>query len=323
MRNILLTGGAGFIGSHVLDLLVDAYPDAVITVLDRMTYAADFENISHLLDREKRTLVVGNVTDLQLCTRLTRDVDCVIHAAAESHVDNSFGNSIEFTLSNTLGTHTLLEAARINQTPLFVHVSTDEVYGEVLEGKSRESDSLDPSNPYSASKAGAEMIVRSYQYSFSMPIITARANNIFGARQYPEKIVPKFTMQLLSGQNLTVHGNGMNTRHYLAAQDFARALLTLIESGRTGEIYNIGTTHELTNLEVAAMLCSQFGADPKSVVSFIDDRPFNDRRYSVDTSKIGALGWAPTITLEDALPQIVDWYRNNQHRYRHLFYQAT
>lgn len=322
MRKILLTGGAGFIGSHVLEMLVDAYPDASITVLDRMTYAADFENISHILDRQKRTLVVGNVTDLALCTRLTADVDCIVHMAAESHVDNSFGNSIEFTLSNTLGTHTLLEAARLNQTPQFIHVSTDEVYGEVLEGRSCESDPLDPSNPYSASKAGAEMIVRSYQYSFSMPIITARGNNIFGIRQYPEKIVPKFIMQLLHGQPLTVHGNGKNTRHYLAAEDFARALLTLIQRGTAGEIYNIGTDHELTNLEVAAIICGQFKADPQKVMSFVDDRPFNDRRYSVDSSKVRSLGWAPTVTINDTLPDIVRWYRENQHRYRHIFNPA-
>lgn len=323
MRKILLTGGAGFIGSHVMDRLVEAFPNSSITVLDRMTYAADFENISHLLDRERRILVVGNVTDLALCTRLTRDVDCVIHMAAESHVDNSFGNSIEFTLSNTLGTHTLLEAARINNVPLFIHISTDEVYGEVLEGRSKEQDPLDPSNPYSASKAGAEMIVRSYQYSFNMPIITARANNIFGARQYPEKIIPKFIMQLLNGMPLTIHGNGKNTRHYLAAEDFAQALVTLIHKGTNGSIYNIGTDHELTNLEVAAMICGQFNLDVKDVMSFVDDRPFNDRRYSVDSSCMRALGWSPTTSLMDALPGIVTWYQNNQHRYRHLFAQKS
>ena len=319
MRKILLTGGAGFIGSHVLEHLVELYPDAAITVLDRMSYAADYENISHVLDRDKRVLVVGNVTDLALCTRLTQNADCVIHMAAESHVDNSFGNSIEFTLSNTLGTHTLLEASRVNEVPLFIHVSTDEVYGEVLEGRSREEDVLDPSNPYSASKAGAEMIVRSYQYSFSMPIITARGNNIFGTRQYPEKIIPKFSMQLLHGQKITVHGTGENSRHYLAAEDFARALGLLIREGKTGEIYNIGTDLELTNLEIAEMICDISKAEFKSAISFVEDRPFNDRRYSVDSSKLNALGWQPEIALPTALPDVVQWYHDNQHRYRHLF----
>tara|TARA_B100000965_G_scaffold403748_1_gene432685 strand:- start:4698 stop:5618 length:921 start_codon:yes stop_codon:yes gene_type:complete len=306
-----------------MEKLVDLYPEASITVLDRMTYAADFENISHLLDRTKRTLVVGNVTDLDLCSRLTRDVDCVIHMAAESHVDNSFGNSIEFTLSNTLGTHTLLEAARVNRTPLFIHVSTDEVYGEVVEGRSREEDALDPSNPYSASKAGAEMMVRSYQYSFSMPIITARGNNIFGIRQFPEKIIPKFTMQLLCGQSLTVHGSGENSRHYLAAEDFADALMVLMRDGKVGEIYNIGSDHERTNLEVARMVCDIVGADFDNVASFVDDRPFNDRRYSIDCTKIRSLGWAPQRDLPTLLPGIVRWYQDNQHRYRHLFLAET
>jgi len=322
MRKILLTGGAGFIGSHVLEKLVDDFPDAEITILDRMTYAADFENISHLLDRRKRTLIVGNVTDLQLCSRLTRDVDCVIHTAAESHVDNSFGNSIEFTMSNTLGTHTLLEAARVNETPLFIHVSTDEVYGEVLEGHSVERDALDPSNPYSASKAGAEMMVRGYQHSFSMPIITIRANNIFGIRQFPEKIIPKFTMQLLFGQPLTIHGTGENARHYLAAEDFAEALTMLIRNGKINEIYNIGSDREMTNLEVARLICEVNGADFDSVVTFIADRPFNDRRYCVESSKISALGWTPRIDLPQALPGIKRWYQDNQYRYRHLFGMA-
>ena len=319
MHNILLTGGAGFIGSHVLEALVRQYPDASIVVLDRMTYAADYENIVHVLDRGRRSLKVGTVTDLALCNQLAKDADCIIHVAAESHVDNSFGNSIEFTLSNTLGTHTLLEAARINRVPLFVHVSTDEVYGEVLDGEATESHKLDPSNPYSASKASAEMIVGSYRYSYSLPVITVRANNIFGIRQFPEKIVPKFTMQMLFDKPLTIHGNGSNSRKYLAVEDFADAILTLIENGKVGETYNVGSDEEYTNYQVARLLCRHFGKAPDATVVYVEDRPFNDRRYSISSEKIRGLGWNPTRRLKDSLPAVVDWYRQNQSRYLHLF----
>lgn len=319
MNKILLTGGAGFVGSFVLEAIVEAFPDVETLILDRMTYAADFENISHILERGKRTLTVGNITNLPLCMRLTEGVDCIIHLAAESHVDNSFGNSLEFTLSNTLGTHTLLEAARQNSVPLFVHVSTDEVYGEILSGDSKETDNLQPSNPYSASKAAAEMIVGGYQQSYSLNVITVRANNIFGIRQFPEKIIPKFIMQLLCGKKITVHGNGSNSRKYLAAEDFAQALLLLIKKGQAGEIYNIGADYEFTNLLVAEMICANLDVPIASVLEFVSDRPFNDQRYSVDCSKIRNLGWSPEINFTKALPGVVEWYRNNFHRYKHLF----
>lgn len=319
MRNILVTGGAGFIGSHVVDGLAAKYPDANITILDKMTYAADFENIFHVLVRGKRQLVVGDVCDLDLCVNLMRNVDCVFHLAAESHVDNSFGNSLAFTQSNTLGTHTMLEAAKRVELPLFVHISTDEVYGELHDGKSLETDRLNPSNPYSASKASAEMIVNSYRYSFDMPIVTIRANNIYGIRQYPEKIIPKFTMQMLNDKKLTLHGGGQNSRHYLLAQDFTHALLLLAEKGEIGGTYNIGTQEEYTNQEIAEFICAQFGKSFKESVEYVEDRPFNDRRYSVDYSKLSALGWAPTFSLKNELPKIVSWYRDNIHRYDNLF----
>jgi UDP-glucose 4,6-dehydratase len=319
MRNILVTGGAGFIGSHVVDGLVQKFPDANITILDKMTYAADFENLTDALVRGKRRLVVGDICDLVLCEDLTRDMDCVFHVAAESHVDNSFSNSLAFTHSNTLGTHTLLEAARRNKVPLFVHTSTDEVYGELHTGKSLETDRLNPSNPYSASKASAEMIVNSYYHSFNMPIITIRANNIFGTRQFPEKIIPKFSMQMLSDMKVTLHGGGMNSRHYLLVGDFVDALLLLAEKGAIGSVYNIGTVDEHTNLDVAKMICQQFGKSFENSVEYVEDRPFNDQRYSVDYSKLTALGWRPTRSLKDQLPEIIAWYRDNIHRYDNLF----
>ncbi len=319
MRKILITGGAGFIGSHVAEKIACRFPDAEIVILDKMTYAADGDNLSGVLQRHKRRLVVGDICDLEMCDRLTKNMDCVVHLAAESHVDNSFGNSLQFTRSNTLGTHTLLEASRINNVPLFIHISTDEVYGEIDSGSFTEDSVLNPSNPYSGSKAGAEMIVSSYRQSYDMPIITVRSNNIFGIRQYPEKIIPKFIMQAISGLRFTLHGDGKNRRRYLAAEDFAEAVVLLLGSGKVGDIYNIGSVQEYSNLEIAEMIAAHFDLEPQDSMEFVADRPFNDSRYAVDTGKISSLGWSEKRNFEKELPRIVEWYRDNADRYSHLF----
>ena len=319
MDNILITGGAGFIGSHVVEKIVADYPKASITILDKMTYAADFENIAHIVDRDKRRLVVGDVCDFELCSSLMHDIDCVIHTAAESHVDNSFGNSLAFTRSNTLGTHTLLEAARINSVKLFVHVSTDEVYGEIDNGVFTEESHLCPSNPYSGSKAAADMIVNSYLHSFDLPVLMVRSNNIVGIRQYPEKIIPKFSMQAMCDRQMTLHGNGMNRRRYLAVEDFSEAIVVLIQKGKVGEIYNVGTQDEYSNLDIAKMICDAFDKDTNKDICFVQDRPFNDSRYAVQFDKIAALGWRPTRHLPDEIPNITNWYRDHIKRYLHLF----
>ena len=315
MHKILLTGGAGFIGSHVLEKLVQHFPESEITVFDKMTYAANYENISHNLLSGRRDLIVGDVCDFKLCKEITKSADIIIHLAAESHVDNSFGNSLVFSKSNVLGTHSLLEAARLNRVPLFIHVSTDEVYGEISEGSFKESDILNPTNPYSASKASADMLVNSYRYSFNMPVITIRANNIYGVRQFPEKIIPKFTLQLIKRTKLTLHGNGKNTRHYLSAKDFANAIIVLVERGKVGEIYNIGSHDEYKNIEIAEMVCNCFSLPVDKNITFTDDRPFNDSRYSLDFHKIKGLGWTQSCNLEKDLPSIIQWYKDNIQRY--------
>lgn len=311
---IVLTGGAGFIGSHVADHLLETQPDTKLTILDKMTYAADFRNVADALTHRHTRLVVGDICDLETCQRVTKDADLVIHLAAESHVDNSFGNSLHFTRVNVLGTHTLAEACRINKVPRLLHVSTDEVCGDIIEGAFSESSPLAPTNPYSASKAGAEMVLRGYISSFGLPVVICRGNNVYGPRQYPEKIIPKFCLLLERGQPLTVHGDGSNVRSYLAVQDFAAAIAQLALSGITGEVYNVGTTEEYTNLEIANMLSERFGR-PTANVCFVADRPFNDRRYSVDSSKMQALGWRPQRTLIGELDKIVAWYRTNAGRY--------
>jgi dTDP-glucose 4,6-dehydratase len=294
---------------------VKQFPEARFVFFDKMTYSADIDNIvQHLQDR-RHQLVVGDICDPDSCRVATAEADLVIHAAAESHVDRSFMNATRFVLTNVFGTHTLLDACRLNQVPRIIHVSTDEVYGEVLEGQVDEAAVLNPTNPYSASKAAAEMMVRSLIHCYRMPILMVRGNNIYGARQYPEKIIARFCLGLIRGEKLPVHGNGRNVRHYLAAQDMAEAIALINRVGEVGQIYNIGSDEEYTNLQVTRMICDAFGVEMQEVVEFVEDRPFNDRRYSISSRKLRSLGWAPRRRLADEIPAIAQWYRDNAGRY--------
>ena len=309
-NKILITGAAGFIGSHVFDHFLNLYPDAEITILDKMTYAANIKNIPSIETNSNHNLVIGDLIDLEICLDTTKDKDLVINLAAESHVDNSFNNSIIFSRSNELGTHTLMEACKQNNVKKIIHVSTDEVYGENVDKPFLEEDRLNPTNPYSASKAAAEMIVKSYHTSFKLPVIVVRANNIYGIRQFPEKIIPKFILRCIDGLSLQIHGNGTNLRHYLSAIDFASAIELLSIKGEEGQAYNIASDLELSNLEVADLIKDQFH-NKKIDIEHIDDRPFNDSRYAVNDKKLRKLGWNPNRILKADLPEIVEWYKNN------------
>lgn len=315
MKKIVVTGGAGFIGSHIVDEFIERYPDAKMVVLDKMTYAADIRNIRHHIESKKFELIVGDICNQETCHRALEGADLLIHAAAESHVDNSFGNSLEFSQTNVVGTHCLMEACRQLNVPKIIHVSTDEVYGEVLEGSAVEDTTLRPTNPYSASKAAAEMIINGYLQSFKLPVIIIRANNMFGTRQFPEKLIPKFIYLLMQNQKLTLHGTGENKRHFLAVRDFTKALYLLSQKGVIGECYNIGTTQEYKNIELSKKLCGLFGLNSDQYITYVENRPFNDGRYAVDWSKITALGWKPEIQLEHELPKLIEWYRSQFYRY--------
>ena len=319
MYKIVITGGAGFAGSHIVDAACAKYPASRIMVLDKMTYAGDVRNIAHHLYSGRVELLVGDVADLDCCRRAVKDASLVIHAAAESHVDNSFGNSLEFTRTNVLGTHSLMEACRQERVPRILHVSTDEVYGEVLNGAAGEGDVLCPTNPYSSSKAAAEMILRGYIQSYQEPIVVIRANNLYGTRQFPEKIIPRFICHLLTGRRLPLHGDGSNRRHYLSTTDFARAVLFVAEHGETGQTYNIGTSEEYTNLQMAELIANYFGREVDDLVDFVSDRPFNDARYSISWSKLQALGWRPQHSLRNDIGMLVEWYVGNLSRYGELF----
>ena len=315
MNRIVITGGAGFIGSHVVERAVQEWPNAQIVVLDKMTYAADYRNLHDLLLTNRVQLVVGDICDFDLALRVLRGTDLMIHLAAESHVDSSFGNSRLFTQTNVHGSHTLMEACRQEKVSRIVHVSTDEVYGEVLTGAVDETSHLNPTNPYSASKAAAEMIVSGYLHSFHLPVVTLRGNNVFGPRQFPEKLIPCCCMSLIDGRRIPIHGTGENSRHFLAATDMAEAIITLVHKGENGEVYNVGSNEEFANLEVARMICDQFGVDLADAVEFVPDRPFNDRRYAITWDKLEGLGWKPQRRFKEELPLVVQWYRDNAERY--------
>jgi len=242
----------------------------------------------------------------------TEQIDTIIHAAAQTHVDNSFGNSFAFTENNVMGTHVLVETAKTCGIKRFIHVSTDEVYGSSYEGEERhvESDVLEPTNPYAATKAAAENIVKSYWHSFKLPVIITRGNNVYGPHQYPEKVVPKFIRRLVNGQPCCLHGDGSNSRHFIYVEDVAAAFITILHKGVVGETYNIGCEEECTNLEIAQKLVEAVkpGANVKDHLIFVADRPFNDVRYYISSNKLMSLGWKPEVDLDDGIKRTVEWY---------------
>ena len=310
-KKILVTGGSGFTGSHFVRHIVETYPECQVISLDKLTYAADTGNLADISDRENYTFVEGDISDFDFVNQLLKDVDAVVHLAAESHVDNSIGNSLIFTTANTLGTHVLLEAARLNKVKRFLHVSTDEVYGDIEEGSFREDSALNPNNPYAASKAGADMLARSYHKTYNLPVVVVRGNNIFGPYQYPEKIIPKFTTLLLQDKKLPMHGDGSYIRTFIYVKDFVGALEHVFSEGEAGEVYNIGTTHEISNLDLTKLLIKKLGKSD-DLIEYVADRPFNDRRYSVDLSKIKKLGWNHDRDFEEALDETIEWYKQNE-----------
>jgi len=242
---------------------------------------------------------------------LLRGVDVIFNFAAETHVDNSISGSLDFTKTDALGVHTLLEASKINNVKKVIHMSTDEVYGEVLEGSSKEDDPLDPTNPYAASKAAGEMIIKGYQKTYNVPVIIIRGSNNLGPNQYPEKIVAKFTTLLLQDKKIPLHGTGENLRTFIDVEDFAKAVEVIFRKGEIGEIYNIGTTFLISNMELTKKILEKLGKD-ESYINFIDDRPFNDKRYHVDYSKLQGLGWAPENSFDESLEKTINWFKDNR-----------
>jgi UDP-glucose 4,6-dehydratase len=277
-------------------LLAQKYPSCKIVNFDRLDYCSCLSNLDPIKDLPNYTFVKGNIcsSDLVNFVLSTHQIDTIMHFAAQTHVDNSFGNSFQFTQNNVMGTHVLLESAKLAGIKRFIHVSTDEVYGEQMADQDamQEEQILEPTNPYAATKAGAEFMAKSYHRSFNLPVIITRGNNVYGPHQYPEKLIPKFINQLMRGRPVTMHGTGMNKRNFLFVEDVARAFEIILFKGVVGKIYNIGGSQERTNLDVAKQLIRLSGCEnPESMMTFVPDRVFNDFRYHINSDKLFELGW--------------------------------
>ncbi|TQM36130.1 dTDP-glucose 4,6-dehydratase [Pseudonocardia cypriaca] len=313
---VLVTGGAGFIGSHyVRSLLGGAYPayaDADVVVLDLLTYAGTLTNLAPFTDDARLRFVRGDIRDPGVVTEVMAGTDVVVHFAAESHVDRSIAGAADFVSTNVVGTQVLLQAALERGVSRFVHVSTDEVYGSIDEGAWPETHPLEPNSPYSASKAGSDLLARSYHRTHGLPVCITRCSNNYGPHQFPEKVVPLFVTNLLDGRKVPLYGDGLNVRDWLHVDDHCRGIQLVAEKGRDGEVYNIGGGTELTNKELTLRLLAAVGAD-ESMIEPVADRKGHDRRYCVDWSKIAEeLGYAPQVSFERGLADTVRWY--TEHR---------
>jgi len=325
-KNILLTGGAGFIASHVAILLCNKYPQYNVVVYDRLDYCSCLENLDELKELPNYKFIKGDIATADLVSYVLREekIDTILHFAAQTHVDNSFGNSFAFTHSNIYGTHVLLESAKVCKTiKRFVHVSTDEVYGEGEDFETNpmtEEHVLEPTNPYAATKAGAEFLVKSYFRSFQVPCLITRGNNVYGPHQFPEKLIPKFTNQLMKGMKLTLHGDGTNTRNFLYVTDVANAFDVIMHKGTPGHVYNIGGKNELPNVEVARELLKIFNLEKEEdkYLTFVPDRAFNDLRYTINSQKLHDLGWEEEMSWEEGLKTTVEWYKKYTGRYGNI-----
>ncbi|KAK6132459.1 hypothetical protein DH2020_033759 [Rehmannia glutinosa] len=315
-KNILITGAAGFIASHVANRLIRNYPEYKIVVLDKLDYCSNLKNLLPSKSSPNFKFVKGDIGSADLVNYLliTENIDTIMHFAAQTHVDNSFGNSFEFTKNNIYGTHVLLEACKVTgQIRRFIHVSTDEVYGETEEDAivgNHEASQLLPTNPYSATKAGAEMLVMAYGRSYGLPVITTRGNNVYGRINF-EKLIPKFILLAMRGKTLPIHGDGSNVRSYLYCEDVAEAFEVVLHKGEVGHVYNIGTKKERRVIDVAKDICQLFNMDPDKNIQFVDNRPFNDQRYFLDDQKLKNLGWSERTTWEEGLKKTMEWYTSN------------
>lgn len=315
MQRLMVTGGAGFIGSNFVRYMLEKYSDYFIVVLDKLTYAGREENLADVAERypERYAFVKGDICDAQAVETSIRtyNVDTIINFAAETHVDRSLMEPGSFIQTDVYGTYVLLEAARNLGLERYHQISTDEVYGQVLESRSREIDPLEPRSPYAASKAGGDLMVLAYHESWGLPVTISRGSNNIGPYQYPEKVVPLFATNALDDQPLPVYGDGLQMRDYQYVLDHCEGIDLVLHKGVIGEIYNIGTGHEMTNLEMTNIVLATLGK-PQSLIKHVEDRPGHDRRYALDVSKLRSLGWESRHTCAEAVEKTVRWYAENE-----------
>jgi dTDP-glucose 4,6-dehydratase len=312
MVKVVVTGGAGFIGSNYVRHALARHQDWHVTTFDKLTYAGRLENLKTVLDHPRHEFVKGDVADPSVAGPLVNSADIVVHFAAETHVDRSILSASDFITTDVFGTFVLLEAARqSSRLRRFVQISTDEVYGSVAEGSSREADELRPRNPYAASKAGGDRLAYSYWATYDVPVVITRASNNYGPNQFPEKVIPLFVTNALDDIPLPLYGDGQNERDWLHVSDHCRALDVVIEQGTPGEVYNIGGGNHVKNADLTRRILQLIGK-PESLIRHVQDRPGHDRRYSLDTGKLRSLGWLPRMSFEQGLADTVAWYRENE-----------
>jgi len=314
---VLVTGGAGFIGSNFIRLLLAEDPGVEIANLDKLTYAGNLENLADVAADPRYRFIRGDICDRQAVARAIEGCQAVVNFAAETHVDRAIGDPASFLHTDILGVYVLLEAARQAGVKRFVQVSTDEVYGPIAAGSAREDGPLNPTNPYAASKAGGELLARSYFATYGFPVLITRGANTFGPYQYPEKLMPLFVTNALEDQPLPVYGDGQQVREWIYVTDHCRAIALVLERGQPGEIYNISTGIGLPNLEVTRLILAAAGK-PETLIKHVKDRPGHDRRYSIDSSKMRALGWRPERDFRAGLEETVAWYRDHSGWWRKI-----
>jgi dTDP-glucose 4,6-dehydratase len=317
---ILVTGGAGFIGSNFIHYILKKYPDYEIVNLDALTYAGNLENLKDLEDNKNYRFVKGDICDKELVNKLVKDCDIVVNFAAESHVDRSILDAENFVRTNVLGTYNLLDAAKNNGNKRFHHISTDEVFGSL--GSSdpafNENTPLSPRSPYSASKAASDHLAMAYFHTYNLPVTISNCSNNYGAFQFPEKFIPLFITNLLEDKKVPIYGDGMQMRDWLHVDDHCEAIDLVMHKGKIGETYCVGGNAEKPNLEIAKKILEIMGKD-ESVLEFVKDRPGHDRRYSIDFSKIkNELGWEPKVSFDEGLKQTIEWYKNNESWWKNI-----
>jgi dTDP-glucose 4,6-dehydratase len=312
---LVVTGGAGFVGSNYVRMTLAQHKDYEVHILDALTYAGNLENLSDCANNPRFKFTHGNILDSEVVNKLAQGADAIINFAAESHVDRSILAPGEFIQTDVAGVYTLLEAARKAGHNRFLHVSTDEVYGTIADGSFKEGDPLEPNSPYSASKAGGEMQVRAFFATYGLNTLVTRGSNTFGPYQYPEKLIPLFVTNLIDNIPVPVYGDGKQVRDWFFVEDHCSAIDHVLHHGKPGEVYNVGGGNERENIEIVRAMLSRLGK-PDTLIRYVEDRPGHDRRYSLNTEKMTALGFRPGGNFEERLNETIDWYVNNEQWWR-------
>jgi dTDP-glucose 4,6-dehydratase len=315
---LLVTGGCGFMGSNFIRYILEKYPEYSIVNLDALTYAGNPANLMDIQDNSRYTFVHGNITnDACVQSVFEQGIDTVINYAAETHVDRSIMAPKAFIQTDVLGTYTLLEMVRRFQTPRYIQISTDEVYGSIENGLFTEHSPFLPNSPYAASKAGGDLLCRAYVHTYHLPVIVTHSCNFYGPYQYPEKVIPLFITNLFEEKKIPLYGDGKNVREWIFTHDHCSAIDMLLHKGTLGEVYNIGTGHEISNIDLTMKLLAYTG-NGTDMIEYVKDRPGHDRRYALDASKLRVLGWAPRYSFEEGLQKTVQWYKENPEWWKNI-----